>query len=319
MERLCVFTGGANQSLARQICTHLGIKLSPLEISRFSNDNLCVRVLANVRERDVFVVQSFTEPVNSHIMELFIIMDALRSASAKRITAVIPYFSYARSDKKDAPRISITGRLMADLIKKAGANRVLTIDLHSDAVHGFFSMPVDHLTAVPLIAAYINKHMEFSKAVAVATDAGGAKRVGKFAAYLNIPMAIIDKRRIEDTLVTQGLVVGDVRSKTAIIFDDEISTGATLVATAQTLALAGVKNMIMGATHGVLCGQATANLASTDVEKFVVTDTVHIEDFKKTDQLKILSVAPLLAEAIKRIHTGESIGELFENGKLPRF
>jgi ribose-phosphate pyrophosphokinase len=312
MERLCVFSGNANRALAEEMCAVLGIGLSPLEIARFSNDNLSVRVLTNVRERDVFVVQSFAQPVSDHILELFIIMDALRSASARRITAVIPYFSYARSDKKDAPRISITGRLMADLIKAAGADRVLTMDLHSDAVHGFFSMPVDHLTAIPLIADYIRQEMDLARAVAVATDAGGAKRVGKFAARLNVPMAIIDKRRTSDTEVQQGLVVGDVKGRDAIIFDDEIATGATLIETARTLVRAGVRRMVMGATHGVLCGRATANLAASKVDRFVVTNTVSIDAAKRMDQLKVLSVAPLMAEAVKRIHTGESVGALFD-------
>jgi ribose-phosphate pyrophosphokinase len=271
-----------------------------------------VRVLENVREKDVFVIQSFTEPVNRNIIELFIIMDALRSASARRITAVIPYFSYSRSDKKDAPRISIAGRLMADLIKAAGANRVLTMDLHSDSVHGFFSMPVDHLTAIPIIAAHIRETSDLASAVAVATDAGGAKRVGRFVHYLNIPMAIIDKRRIDDAKVEQGLVVGDVEGKNAIIFDDEISTGGTLAATVTTLAEAGVRNMIMGATHPVLCGNAVNTITATALERVIVTNTVNVGEGKRFDQLSVLSVAPLFAEAIKRIHTGESVGALFE-------
>ncbi len=312
MAKLRVFSGNSNLPLAKKICDHIGVELSPLEISRFSNDNHFVRVLTNVRERDVFVIQSFTEPVSNHVMELFIIMDALRSASARRITAVIPYFSYARSDKKDAPRISIAGRLMADLIKTAGADRVLTMDLHSDAVHGFFSMPVDHLTAAPLIADHLKQTMDLSQAVAVATDAGGAKRVGKFAAHLNVPMAIIDKRRLGDDEVTQGLVVGDVKGREAVIFDDEISTGGTLVATARTLLDAGVKRMVMGATHPVLCGKATANLAASKVDRFVVSNTVHVNEAKQMKQLDVISVAPLLAEAIKRIHSGESVGALFD-------
>jgi ribose-phosphate pyrophosphokinase len=312
MAKLRVFSGNSNLPLAREICSRIGIELSPLEISRFSNDNYFVRVLTNVRERDVFVIQSFTEPVSNHIMELFIIMDALRSASARRITAIVPYFSYARSDKKDAPRISITGRLMADLIKTAGADRVLTMDLHSDAVHGFFSMPVDHLTAVPLIAAHLKQTMDLSRAVAVATDAGGAKRVGKFAAHLDVPMAIIDKRRLGDDQVEQGLVVGDVAGKDAIIFDDEISTGSTLTATALTLIEAGVNSMVMGATHPVLCGNAPANLAASKVDKFVVTNTVYVDEGKQMERLDVISVAPLMAEAIKRIHSGDSVGALFD-------
>ncbi|MEJ2661171.1 MAG: ribose-phosphate diphosphokinase [Desulfobacteraceae bacterium] len=200
---------------------------------------------------------------------------------------------------------------MADLIKAAGADRVLTMDLHSDSVHGFFSMPVDHLTAVPLIADHIRSTRDLSRSVAVATDAGGAKRVGKFAAHLNVPMAIIDKRRVGDTEVEQGLVVGDVKDKDAIIFDDEIATGGTLKATAGTLTQAGVRRMVMGATHGVLCGQAPANLAASGVDRFVVTNTVDIDESKRLDRLSVISVASLMAEAIKRIHTGESIGALF--------
>jgi ribose-phosphate pyrophosphokinase len=200
---------------------------------------------------------------------------------------------------------------MADLIKTAGADRVLTMDLHSDAVHGFFSMPVDHLTAVPLIAAHFKETMDLSRAVAVATDAGGAKRVGKFAAHLDVPMAIIDKRRLGDDQVEQGLVVGDVAGKDAIIFDDEISTGSTLTATALTLIEAGVNSMVMGATHPVLCGNAPANLAASKVDKFVVTNTVHVDEGKQMERLDVISVAPLMAEAIKRIHSGDSVGALF--------
>jgi len=312
MEELCIFSGNANPALAMEIAGHIGIELSSLDIQRFSNDNIYVKVLKNVRERDVFVVQSFSEPVNYHIMELFIIMDALRSASARRITAVIPYYSYARSDKKDAPRISIAGRLMADLLQTAGANRVLTMDLHSDAVHGFFSIPVDHLTAIPLIAHHVRKYMDLSRAVAVATDAGGAKRVGKFANYLDIPMAFIDKRRIADQEVEQGLVVGDVKGRQAIIFDDEISTGGTLVATARTLIQNGVERMIMGATHPVLCGDAVENLKRSGVERFFVTNTVSVCKEKQFTRINRICVASLISEAIKRIHTGESVGALFE-------
>ncbi len=312
MSNLRIFAGSSNICLATDICAHLDIELSQLNINTFSNGNLSVGILENVREKDVFVIQSFTEPVNRNIIELFITMDALRSASAKRITAVIPYFSYSRSDKKDAPRISIAGRLMADLIKEAGANRVLTMDLHSDSVHGFFSMPVDHLTAIPIIGDHIQHTMDLSSAVAVATDAGGAKRVGRFVNYLNIPMAIIDKRRINDVKVEQGLVVGKVKGCDAIIFDDEISTGGTLLATAKTLVEAGVRKMIMGVTHPVLCGDAVNNIDRSGLDRLIATDTVYVGQEKRTDLLTVLSVAPLIAEAIKRIHSGESIGALFK-------
>jgi ribose-phosphate pyrophosphokinase len=312
IEGMRVFSGSSNPALAKEICDCLGMPLSLLKVSRFSNDNLFVQIRENVRERDVFVVQAFSEPVSVHILELLIILDALRSASARRITAVIPYYSYARSDKKDAPRISIVGRLMADLLKTAGANRVLTLDLHSEAVHGFFSMPVDHLTAIPLIANHMSEAIHLNRAVAVATDAGGAKRAGRFSQRLNIPMAIIDKRRVSDVRVTQGLVVGDVRDREAIVFEDEIATGATLMATIQTLMAAGVRRIWVGATHPVLCGLAIDHLAQLPVEKIVVTNSVDVPAEKRLEKITVLSVAPLFAEAMSRIHTGESVGALFD-------
>ena len=312
MEELLVFAGSSSGELAGEICEKLGIAAGRLEVSRFSNGNLLVRILENVRERDVFVIQSFAEPVSDNIMELFITMDALRSASARRITAVIPYYSYARSDKKDAPRISIAGRLMADLIKTAGADRVLTVDLHADSVHGFFSVPVDHLTAMPLIAEAMGREIDPASAVAVATDAGGAKRVGKFAKFLDIPMAIIDKRRDSDTKVRQGFVVGDVTGRDALIFDDEIATGGTLSATTETLARAGVRKMYMGVTHPVLCGNAVENIVASGLTRLFVGNTVRMGPEKRLGMVSVVSVAPLLAEAIRRIHTGESVGALFK-------
>ena len=309
---LKIFSGSANTELAEAICQNLGIPLSRLAISRFSNDNLFAQILENVREKDVFVVQPFTAPVGDIILELFIIMDALRSASARRITAVIPYFSYARSDKKDAPRISITGRLMADLIRTAGADRVLTMDLHSDAVHGFFSVPVDHLTAVPYFVKFFRKELELDNAVVVATDAGGAKRAGRFAKCIHLPMAIIDKRRVADTEVVQGLVVGNVKGRDAIIFEDEISTGGTLTASVDTLRSAGANRIYAGATHGVFCGPAIERLEKSPIDKVVVTDTVFLPPEKKKEKIQTISVAPLFAEAIRRIHTGESVGALFD-------
>jgi len=311
-DELKVFSGNSNPGLTTEICKYLFIKQSEVTVSRFSNDNMHVQIMENVRERDVFVVQSFTQPVSPHIMELLITLDALRSASARRITAVIPYYSYARSDKKDAPRISITGRLMADLLLTAGANRVLTMDLHASQVHGFFSMPVDHLTAIPTIADYFRENYDLSQAVAVATDAGGAKRVGRFASNLDIPMAIIDKRRISDTDVKQGSMVGDVAGKDAIIFEDEISTGGTLLASVETLEQAGASRILVGASHAVLCGPAIENLAKSSITEIVVSNTVDVPPEKKLDKITVLSIASLLAEAIRRIHTGESVGALFE-------
>jgi ribose-phosphate pyrophosphokinase len=240
-----------------------------------------------------------------------ITLDALRSASAGRITAVIPYYSYARSDKKDAPRISITGRLIADLLQTAGANRVLTMDLHAPQVHGFFSIPVDHLTATPIVTQYIADKYGLDSAVVVAADAGGAKRVGRIAEMLHLPLAIIDKRRKGDQNVQQGFVVGDVRGRSALVFEDEIATGSTMITTVQTLLEAGASRVIAGATHPILCGPAVYNLQRANLEELIVTNTCHIAPEKHFQGLTSLSVAPLLAEAIRRIHSGESVGELF--------
>ncbi|MBW7862090.1 MAG: ribose-phosphate pyrophosphokinase [Rhodocyclaceae bacterium] len=311
-DALRIFACGSNRPLTEEICACLGLEPSPIEVSRFSNDNLHVQIKANVRERDVFVVQSLTEPVSHHILELLITLDALRSASARRVTAVIPYYSYARSDKKDAPRISITGRLIADMLVTAGANRILTMDLHADQVHGFFSIPVDHLTAIPTIAAHFREHHDLTNMVAVASDAGGAKRAGRFSERLGIPLAIIDKRRVSDTDVKQGHVIGDVAGRDAVIFDDEISTGGTLLATVDTLRAAGARSIHAGAVHPVLCGPAIERLRESPLESIVVTNTVHMPPEKRLAKIRSLTVAPLLAAAIERIHSGESVGELFE-------
>jgi len=311
-DNLKIFSGSSNSTLAEEICDCLDIPLSRMEISRFSNDNLSIQICENVRERDVFVVQSFSQPVSDNIVKLLIILDALRSASARRITTVIPYYSYARSDKKDAPRISITGRLMADLLQTAGANRVLTMDLHAGQVHGFFSIPVDHLTAIPIIANHVKLHFDRTSLVAVAADAGGATRAGRFAQYVDIPLAIIDKRRISDTEVKQGHVVGDVENKDVIIFEDEISTGTTLLSTEETLKNAGANHIFAGAIHPVLCGPAMENLDKSNIQQFIVTNTVEVPPEKRVEKIAVLSVAPLFAEAIRRIHTGESVGALFD-------
>jgi len=312
-EKLKIFCAGSNPALSSSIAGYLKLDLSPLKIARFSNDNLSVQIQDNVRGRDVFVLQSLTTPVSEHLMKMLITLDALRSASAGRITAVIPYYSYARSDKKDAPRISITARLIADLLKTAGADRVLTMDLHSPQVHGFFSMPVDHLTATDLIADYFNGKQGKENMIVVATDAGGAKRAGRFAEHLDVPIAIVDKRRISDTEVAQGGLVGNVRGKDCIIFDDEIATGSTILETMKTLRSAGARRIYLSAVHGVLSGDASPRLKEAGMEELVLSDTVEIPQEKKLENMTVLSVAPLMAEAIRRIHTGESIGEMFSH------
>lgn len=308
---LMICAGNSNPELADEICQLLELPLGPVKISRFSNDNLHVQILDSVRERDVYVVQSFTQPVSDMMVELFLILDALRSASARRITAVIPYYSYARSDKKDKPRISIAGRLMADLLTTAGANRVLTMDLHADQVHGFFSVPVDHLTAISLLADHFRQRVDLTRTVVVAADVGAVKRAGGFARRLGVPMAFIDKRRVADTKVEQGIVVGDVADRDVIILEDEISTGTTLISTVKTLHKAGAGRVYAGATHGVLCGNAIDNIAQSALEGVVVTNTACVPVEKRIDKITVLSVGPLLAKAIARINSGESVGELF--------
>jgi len=307
---LKVLTGGGNPGLAQEICDLLGEPLAPVEISRFSNENIFVQIQDNVREADAYVVQPFGSPVHENIMELLILIDALRSASARRITAVIPYYSYARSDKKDAPRISIAGRLMADLLTTAGANRVLTMTLHSPQVHGFFSVPTDHLTATNILAKRISD-LHIDHLTVVAPDAGHAKRAGEFAALLHAPLAMVDKRRVSDTHVEATTVVGDVRGRNCVIVDDEIAAGSTTVNTARALLEHGAKKVYAAATHGVLCGPAIERLEKSELERVIVTNTVVVPPEKRIAKLEVVSVAEIFAEAIKRIHTGESLSALF--------
>jgi ribose-phosphate pyrophosphokinase len=308
--KLKVFTGNANPGLAQEVCDELGVPLGKAKITRFSNENIFVQIQENVREADVFVIQPFNTPVHENIMELLIMMDALRSASARRITAVIPYYSYARSDKKDAPRISITGRLMADLLQTSGAQRVMTMTLHSPQVHGFFSVPTDHLVATPILVKHFEA-MNIENLVVVAPDAGHAKRAGDFAQRLKVPIAFVDKRRLNDEEVETTSVVGDVDGKNCLIVDDEIAAASTTVATAQSLLRSGALDIYAAATHGVLCGPAIERLARASIKQIAVTNTVTVPPEKQLEKIKVLSVAPLFAAAIKSVHTGESVSALF--------
>ena len=307
---LQVFSGNANPGLAQEVCAHLGIAPGGVTIQRFSNENIFVQINENVREADTYVIQPFASPVHESIMEMLIMMDALRSASARRITAVIPYYSYARSDKKDAPRISIAGRLMADLLQTAGAQRVLTMTLHSEQVHGFFSVPTDHLSATPILAQYF-RDKKLENAVVVAPDAGHAKRAGDFAQRLKLPIAFIDKRRHSDTEVELSAIVGDVKNRDCLIVDDEIAAASTTIQTAKALRDAGARRIYAAAAHGVLCGPAIERLKNSELEEIVVTNTVNVPEEKRFDRLTVLSVASLFGEAIKSIHTGQSISTLF--------
>jgi ribose-phosphate pyrophosphokinase len=310
-DEIKVFTGNGNPVLAQAICDHLKIPLGKAEIARFSNENISVQILDNVRERDVFVVQPLSSPVSENLLELLIMMDALRSASARRITAVIPYYSYARSDKKDKPRISITGRLIADLLVTAGANRMLTMTLHSEQVQGFFRCQADHLSATPILSDYF-RSLELENCVALAADAGSARRAGPYATRLNIPLAFVDKRRISDTEVEVRAIVGDVKGKKVLYFDDEIARGTSLLETVRLLQGFGVAGIYVGATHGVFTGDAVERIEASPVAKVVVTDTVPLPPGRRCEKIVQLSVAPLFGEAIQRIHTGESVSAIFE-------
>ena len=305
-----IFAGRSHPGLTEEICRFLDVPLGKKEVIQFSNENLMVKINENVRGADVFVVQTSCPPIHAGIIELLITIDALKHASAGRVTAVVPYFPYVRSDKKDKPRISITARLMADLLQTAGADRVVTMDLHAAQIAGFFRIPVDHLQATPLLADYLRKR-DLSDAVLVAGDAGEAKEVGGYANRLNLPMAIIDKRRYDDSEKPKPAhLIGEVDGKHAIIVDDEVSTGRTLIEAAVYLKEKGAKSVTAAFTHAVLAGEAMERLNASVIEELVCTDTIPLGD-KQSDKLKVLGTAQLFAKAIRRIHDGESISELF--------
>ena len=312
MDELKVFTGNAHPTLAKAITEYLGIPLGKCEVFQFSNENTFVRIMENVRQRDAFVVQPVCSPVNSNLVELLIMLDALKRASAGRITAVVPYYGYGRTDKKDQPRVPITARLVADLLTVAGANRVLTVDLHAEQIQGFFNIPVDELTALYLLGNYFAEK-NFDDLVVVATDIGISKRARDLAAKLNAPLAIMEKRRISNVDQAETLnVIGEVEGKVALTVDDEIDTAGSLVGVVSALQERGVKEVYSCCTHPIFSGPATERIASCPVKEVVVTDTVPVKDGKKVGKITVLSMAPLLGEAIRRIHTGLSIGAMFE-------
>jgi ribose-phosphate pyrophosphokinase len=312
VDELKVFTGNAHPVLAKAVTDYLGIPLGKCEVFEFSNENTFVRILENVRERDTFAIQPICSPVNTSLVELLIMIDALKRASAGRITAVIPQYSYGRSDRKDQPRIPITARLVADLLTVAGANRVLTVDLHSAQIQGFFSIPVDELTALYILSDYYKKR-DIKDLVVVAADFGISRRARDVAHRLNASLAIIEQRRIGNVDKKEALnVVGDVAGKPALIVDDEITTGGTLVNVVDTILDRGAKEVYACATHPVFSGPAVDRIAASPIKEVTVTDTIPVNGKKKLDKITVLSIAPLLGEAIRRIHTGQSIGALFE-------
>jgi ribose-phosphate pyrophosphokinase len=313
MDELKVFTGNANPALAQAIVDYLEIPLGKCEVFQFTNENTFVRILENVRERDVFVVQPVSSPVNNNLVELLIMLDAFKRASAGRITAVVPYYGYGRTDKKDQPRVPITARLVADLLTVSGANRLLTVDLHAPQIQGFFNIPVDELSALNVLANYfIDKNLN-GDLVVVATDIGISKRARDLAERLNAPLAITEKRRVGNADRSETLnVIGDVSGKMALTLDDEIDTAGSLVNVVSTLIERGVKGVYSCCTHPVLSGPAIQRISSCPVKEVVVTDTIALGANRKVDKIRVLSIAPLLGEAIHRIHTGMSIGAMFE-------
>jgi ribose-phosphate pyrophosphokinase len=311
---LKVFSGSSHPELAVEVCEALGIPLGQAHTTRFSNENLKVKIDENVREQDVFVVQTASPPLSEHIVETLILLDALRHASAKRVTAVLPYFPYARSDKKDEPRISITARLMADLLATAGADRVLTVDLHSPQIQGFFSMPADQLSGVPVLCERL-KASDLSNTVVVAADVGEAKDAGRFAKRLDLPLAFIDKRRTgDDEKARPAFVIGEVRGKDCLLVDDEIATGGTLFGATDFLLEHGARSVSAAVVHPVLSGRAAERLAASRMTRLLVTNTIPIPGAREgtlSPKIEVLSMAPLLATAITHIHDGRSVSELF--------
>lgn len=307
-----IFAGRSNPVLAREICDYLGADLGKCTIHKFKNDNTFVRIEENVRGKDTFVIQTSSIPVNDYLMELLIMIDALKHASARRVTAVLPYYPYARSDKKDQPRISIAARLVADLLETAGADRVLTMNLHSPQIQGFFRIPVDQLLASPILCDYFAKN-GLDDCIVVAPDAGSAKRAEKYALTLGLPMAVLDKRRdpLNDTVKILH-IIGDVKGKNALVFDDEIATGGSMIETAQALIQNGAKEIRAGAVHAVFCGEGPVKLQDSPYTQIVVTNTLPLEGKKKIGKVKVLSVAGMFGEAIKRIHEGKSVSDLFK-------
>jgi ribose-phosphate pyrophosphokinase len=308
-----LIAGTSHPALAREISDALGVPLSETDIVRFGNENILFQCKENVREADVFVIQTSCPPVSDGILELLIMIDALKHASARRITAVLPYFPYARSDKKDRPRISITARLMADLLETAGADRVLTMNLHSPQVQGFFRIPVDQLNATPLVCDHLRATTDLRDSVLVASDVSEAKDLGEYANRLHLPMAIVDKRRIDDSESPQAVaLIGDVNGRDALIIDDEIASGGTMLEAARFLREHGARRVEAAAVHPVLSGHAYDRLAASPIERLVVTNSIPLRQPVAGSRIDVVSVAPLFARAIRAIHGGDSVSRLFD-------
>ncbi len=310
-KRFKIFTGSANRALTEEICKFLGVPLGEAKFQRFSDGEIHFQLLENVRGADVFLIQPTCYPTDQHLMELLIMEDALRRASAGRITAVVPYYGYARQDRKDRPRVAITSKLVADLLVTAGANRALFVDLHAAQIQGFFNIPVDHLFASPVLVSYF-ANLDLPNLTVVSPDAGGVERARFFAKKLEVPLAIVDKRRTDINITEVMNVIGDVRGRTCLILDDIVDTAGTLVKTAEALIEQGAEKVYACASHAVLSGAAVERIANSPLEELVVTNTIPLrEDAQKVAKIKVLSIAGLLGRAIESIHMETSVSTLF--------
>lgn len=315
MKDIKIFACNSAEEFTQEICDTLGLPLGKKESFKFANDNNFVQLLETVRDQDVFIVQTTKPPVNERVMELLITIEAVRRASAKRITVVLPYFMYSRSDKKDQPRIPVTAKLMATLLEAAGADRIITCDLHNPAIQAYFDINCDRLTAKHLLERYF-KNKNLKDIVVVATDAGSSKKAYKYSHFFDCPLALIDKRREgNNDSATATNIIGDIKGKTALISDDEVSTAGTLVEAANILKENGAKEIYAGAAHGVLVGPAIERIKNSPIKELVVTNTIPIEPEKMIDKIKVVSIAPLFAEAIKRLNESKPLGDLFEYDK----
>ena len=319
MNNLKIFACSSAEDFAKSVCDELGIRLGKKEVMKFKNDNTFVKILETVREDDVFVFQTTLPPVNERVMELLITIDALKRASARRITAVLPYYLYARSDKKDQPRIPITAKLFADILVKAGANRVLTCDLHNPAIQGFIEVPTDQLKAKDILTSYFRPMAQKlgDKMVVVATDAGSSKNAYKYARRLGTEIALIDKNRTgNDDKAIASHIIGDVKGKTCVIFDDEIDTAGSMMEAVRLLTENGAQEIYAACTHGVLSADAVQKIEKSNLKQLIITNTIPLLQDKKSEKIKVLDIAPLFGKAIHRIHTGEPVGDLFEDHSM---
>ncbi len=310
MENVKIFACPTAEKFTQEICNHLKIEMGKIKYQKFSNDNNFVQILETVRGQDVYVVQTTQPPVNERIMELLITIDALKRASAEKINVVLPYYIYSRTDKKDQPRVPVTAKLIAQLIEAAGADRVITCDLHNSAIQAYFTINCDRLSAQNLLQNYF-KEKNLEDMVIVATDAGSSKKAYKYSEYFGCPIALIDKRRAgNDDKAIATTVIGDVKDKNAIIFDDEVDTAGSMIETAKILEKFQVKNIYAGCTHGILSGPAIERIKNSPIKELVITNTVPLPKEKQIDKIKVLSIAPLFAESIARIHENKPLGEL---------